>query len=77
MYLLMKNQYVNDEAKGMLRSAKGSNSDRLHKYSLGAGRELVEGISGDDMATDEAHWRIALSRLLPQYWAGKYGVVAG
>lgn len=37
--------------------------------------ELVECVSGDDVATDELHGRIALGGLLPQNGAGKHRVV--
>lgn len=34
--------------------------------------ELVEGISGDHMPTDELHGRVALRGLLPQDGAGEH-----
>ena len=37
--------------------------------------ELVQGVSGDDVAADELHRRVALRGLLPQDGAGKHGVV--
>lgn len=37
--------------------------------------EFVEGISGDDVATDELHGRVAFRGLLPENRAGKHRVV--
>lgn len=37
--------------------------------------QFVEGVSGDDVSTDELHWWVALRRLLPEDGAGKHGVI--
>ena len=47
---------------------------RKQRSPLGAARQLLKGVSRDDVSADETNRRIIVSALLSQYWTRKHGV---